>query len=69
MHNKSKIKDTSSAYYGVSFWKNEKKWAAAVAKDGKRYYLGLFTDEKEAALAYNKKATELYGDFANLNVF
>jgi hypothetical protein len=35
---------------------------------GFRYYLGLFKTEIDAALAYNKKALELYGDNAKLNI-
>jgi len=32
------------------------------------YHLGTFAKEQDAALTYNKKAVELYGEFANLNV-
>ena len=38
-----------------------------IKKEGTTYFLGNFKDEKDAAIAYNKKALELYGDFANLN--
>lgn len=31
-------------------------------------YCGVFKDELEAAKAYDKKAIELYGEFANLNI-
>jgi len=43
-------------------------WRAAVRDNGKVKDLGLFKNEHEAALAYNAKAKELYGEFANLNV-
>ena len=29
--------------------------------------LGMYTDEQEGALAYNKKAIELFGEYAKLN--
>ena len=36
-------------------------------KDGKAKFLGYFTSETEAALAYNEAAKELFGGYANLN--
>ena len=43
-------------------------WQARIMKDRKVHFLGLFSDKKEAARAYNKAATELHGFFAVLNV-
>jgi hypothetical protein len=31
-------------------------------------YIGCFIDEKKAAMAYNEKAKEFHGEFANLNI-
>ncbi len=31
-------------------------------------YVGLFKTERQAATAYNKKAKELFGEFANINI-
>jgi hypothetical protein len=33
----------------------------------KRKYLGTFTSEEQAAMAYNKAAIELHGSYAFLN--
>lgn len=56
--------EKSSKYVGVSWSKKRKKWLAAIS--GIR--LGGFLDEKDAARAYNKKAIELFGDKARLNI-
>lgn len=66
--NSVKKPHTSSQFKGVSLHTSTNLWIASVTKQGKRYHLGLFTDEIEAAKAYNKKAIELFGEFANLNV-
>jgi hypothetical protein len=68
-YNKKKInKITSSNYKGVYFHKNNKKWCSRIKQNYKRFFLGYFNSEEEAALVYNKKAKELFGEFACLNV-
>jgi hypothetical protein len=66
--NKIKNPNSTSKYKGVSLNKESKKWAAHITKDYKNYYIGLFDNEIGAALAYNKKAKELHGEFALLNI-
>jgi len=65
--NSKKQAGCSSQYRGVSWDKRDKKWRAQVRQNGRQKYLGLFTDEAEAALAYNTAAVELFGEFAKLN--
>ena len=59
----------SSRYRGV--WRAENRWAAQIStrKDNIRtvFYLGVFSDEIDAAKAYDRKAREIFGDFARLN--
>lgn len=43
------------------------KWRANVRYQGKLVLLGDFNEKTDAAIAYNKKAQELFGEFANLN--
>uniref|UniRef100_A0A6C0BK27 AP2/ERF domain-containing protein n=1 Tax=viral metagenome TaxID=1070528 RepID=A0A6C0BK27_9ZZZZ len=64
---RKKIKDNLCPYHGVRYDKRRSKWIAEISKDCHRYYLGQYETDKEAAMAYNKKAVELYGDLANLN--
>jgi hypothetical protein len=42
-------------------------WKAEITKQGQRTYLGLFTDVKAAARAYDAKARELHGAEARVN--
>jgi hypothetical protein len=55
--------NNSSKFKGVSWNKKSQKWEVHVSHE----YLGLFTKEHEAALAYDKRAKELFGEYARLN--
>ncbi len=68
-HNKTKAKNTTSKYFGVSLRKSNNKWRAVLTFNNKHIHIGSFDNEIEAAQAYNKKAIELYGENANLNTF
>jgi hypothetical protein len=63
---KKRVK-TSSAYRGVSFSKQHKKWRAGIEIEGRSINLGLFKTEAEAAEAYNKAARKHFGDMAYQN--
>ncbi len=58
---------TSSIYKGVSWSKTKNKWVAYLHHQGKTQYVGTFTNEFDAALAYNKRALDVWGEFARLN--
>jgi len=59
----------TSKYKGVCLKKGNsvKMWLSTIQKNKKHYNLGYFKTQKEAALAYNKKAIEIYGKFAYQN--
>lgn len=60
-----KKKNSTSEYFGVS--KRYNKWITCLFYNGKYVYVGTFLKEKDAALAYNKKALELFGRKTLLN--
>lgn len=62
-------KKCSSKFKGVYWCKKSQKWKVNIQVKKKAMYLGLFIDEKEAAVAYNKAAIEHFGEFAKLNTF
>ena len=57
-------KPCSSVFKGVSLNKKNGKWRAGITRNGKRKSLGHFVHEKDAALAYDKAAFEMWGEFA-----
>lgn len=66
------IKNATSKYKGVHWYRSYVKgktphWRAEIRFHRKAIRLGRFETEKEAAIAYNKKAVELFGKFAYLN--
>ena len=67
--NRNKTLNTSSRFKGVYWHKIRRKWYAKIDIDNKRIYLGSYEDELDAASAYNTKAVELFGEYANLNKF
>jgi len=66
-YNKRPYLGTTSRFKGVFWHKRENKYSAGIRKNGKRYYLGCFDDEIEAAVVYDIKAMELFGEFAYFN--
>jgi hypothetical protein len=58
---------SSSRFKGVTWYGRYKKWRAQIQNNGKEIHLGYFDDEEQAAHAYDKKAIELFGEFACLN--
>ena len=66
--NSKKQDGTSSKYKGVCWDKRKNKYIACIGINGKLKHIGYFDNEEEAANAYNIKANELFGQFANLNI-
>ena len=62
-------KKPTSRFKGVCrrIKKGRKTWEVRIAQKGKVFYCGSYKTQKEAAMAYNDKARELYGEFGYQN--
>lgn len=66
--NMKKRLSCSSQYKGVCWNKFHQKWHSKIMVNRKIENLGYFDDEIKAAIAYNKAAERIFGQFALLNV-
>lgn len=66
MRQKQTPKKTSK-YKGVSWKPKLKKWVVQISLNGETKYCGLYTDEVEAAMAYDQAARSLHGEFCSTN--
>lgn len=58
-------RQNSTGFKGVCHFR--KKYKAQIRFNNARYHLGLFTDPREAGMAYDRAAMLLHGEFARLN--
>ena len=73
---KYRTRNFSSKYKGVCWDKERQNWMSYIGSTygsagksikTKREYLGRFKNEEDAARAYDKRAREVWGDYAHLN--
>jgi hypothetical protein len=65
--NRKKPKNNTSGFKGVSWDRARNKWLACIRFNYKNIHLGRFIDRIDAVKSYDKKAKELFGEFAQTN--
>ena len=65
--NQRPLRGGTSKYKGIYWSGYFKKWHCRINHNCKNIYIGYFESEVEAAKAYDKKAKELFGEFAYTN--
>lgn len=63
--NSSPVNGAASQYKGV--YRKGKKWGASIARGEAKYRIGCFDSEEDAAIAYDIRAEELFGEYCFLN--
>ncbi len=64
----SRKRKTSSKIGYTGVYKENNRYRAVISVDRKSVHIGMFDTAEEAALAYNKKSRELYGENGKINV-
>lgn len=57
--------DSLSGYRGVT--REGRRWRARISIDGEDVHIGMYATAEEAAAAYDRMASQVYGEFAWLN--
>lgn len=66
-YNNLPVKQTTSVYRGVSWDKRDKRWIVHIYVNRKQIHVGSFTDELEAAKAYDRAAIQYGCNLDRLN--
>ncbi len=64
----SRKRKTSSKVGYTGVYKENNRYRAVISVNRKSIHIGMFATAEEAALAYNKKSRELYGENGKINV-
>ena len=64
----SRKRKTSSKVGYTGVYKENNRYRAVISVDRKSLHIGMFATPEEAALAYNNKSRELYGEDGKINV-
>ena len=61
------VEPKRSAFRGVHWSKQRKKWQVRITYDSKQHHVGCFDNEEPAARAYDAAARQHHGERAQLN--
>jgi len=64
----SRKRKTSSKAGYTGVYKENNRFRAVISVNRKSMHIGMFSTAEEAALAYNKKSRELFGDEGKINI-
>ncbi|MTB49842.1 Pathogenesis-related transcriptional factor and ERF protein [Lewinella sp. W8] len=64
----SRKRKSSSKLGYTGVYKENNRYRAVISVERRSVHIGMFATAEEAALAYNKKSLELYGEFGKINV-
>ena len=65
--NSKLARNSTSGFKGVSWYPRYNKYLTRIMFNEKSTHIGYFASPEEAARAYDKKAVELFGEYACLN--
>lgn len=63
----SRMRQSTSREGYTGVYKENKRYRAVISLDKKTIHIGMFDSAEEAAIAYNKKSHELFGEDGKLN--
>jgi hypothetical protein len=66
--NRKPVTNSTSVFKGVSYDASKNKYVSQITFDGKNIVLGYYENEETAALMYDAKAVELFGEYARTNL-
>lgn len=64
-HNKRKRTGCSSSFIGVSYYPSRDNWLTEITVEGESVFIGYFSQEEQAACAYDNASEVYYGDRPN----
>lgn len=67
MRNRKLPEHNTTGFYGLMRSPTEGKWLVRIREGGKSFYYGTYSDQIEAACAYNVAAVKHFGEYARLN--